>query len=80
MAKEVASRGITVNAIAPGFIDTDMTATLGEEVREQLMDRIPLGRLGNSEDIAGAVKFLASDHAAYITGHTLHVDGGMAIG
>lgn len=80
VAKEVASRGITVNAIAPGFIDTDMTATLGEEVREQLMDRIPLGRLGNSEDIAGAVKFLASDHAAYITGHTLHVDGGMAIG
>ncbi len=80
VAKEVASRGITVNAIAPGFIDTDMTATLGDEVREQLMNRIPLGRLGSPDDIAGAVKFLASDHAAYITGHTLHVDGGMAIG
>lgn len=80
VAKEVASRGITVNAIAPGFIETDMTAALGEDVRGQLMERIPLGRLGDPADIAGAVKFLASDEAAYITGHTIHVDGGMAIG
>ncbi|EGK13474.1 3-oxoacyl-[acyl-carrier-protein] reductase [Kroppenstedtia eburnea] len=76
-AKELASRGITVNAVAPGFIETDMTAQLGEEVRGELMSQIPLSRLGKPEDVAGAVRFLASDAAGYITGQTLHVDGGM---
>ncbi|MDR6227268.1 3-oxoacyl-[acyl-carrier-protein] reductase [Desmospora profundinema] len=76
-AKELASRGITVNAIAPGFIETDMTAQLGEEVQKELLDQIPLSRLGKPEDIAHAVTFLASDQASYITGQTLSVDGGM---
>jgi 3-oxoacyl-[acyl-carrier protein] reductase len=76
-ARELASRGITVNAIAPGFIETDMTAVLGEETREQMLGQIPLGRFGSAEDVAGAVAFLASDDAAYITGQTLNVDGGM---
>jgi 3-oxoacyl-[acyl-carrier protein] reductase len=76
-ARELASRGITVNAIAPGFIDTDMTAVLGEETRKQMLGQIPLGRFGTAEDVAGAVAFLASDDAAYITGQTLNVDGGM---
>ncbi|MBN2908268.1 3-oxoacyl-[acyl-carrier-protein] reductase [Polycladomyces sp. WAk] len=76
-ARELASRGITVNAIAPGFIETDMTAVLGEETREQMLSQIPLGRFGSAEDVAGAVAFLASDDAAYITGQTLNVDGGM---
>jgi 3-oxoacyl-[acyl-carrier protein] reductase len=76
-ARELASRGITVNAVAPGFIETDMTAVLGEETREQMLGQIPLGRFGSAEDVAGAVAFLASDDAAYITGQTLNVDGGM---
>ena len=77
LAREVASRGITVNAVAPGFIDTDMTRALSEEQRAGLMGQIPVGRLGSPADIAAAVLFLASGPAAYITGETLHVNGGM---
>lgn len=77
LAAEVATRGITVNAVAPGFIDTDMTSALSESQREQLLRRIPAGRLGTPEDVAQAVVFLASDTASYITGVTLHVNGGM---
>lgn len=77
LAREVASRNITVNVVAPGFIDTDMTKALPEEQREALAATIPLGRLGQPADIANAVAFLASDEAAYITGLTLHVNGGM---
>ncbi len=77
MAREVGSRGITVNAVAPGFIDTDMTRALSDEQRSGLLGSIPLGRLGGPDDIANAVVFLASDAAAYITGETLHVNGGM---
>ena len=79
VAREVASRGITVNAIAPGFIDTDMTQKLSENQRQELMARIPLGCLGSPEDVAGAVAFLASDEARYITGQVLTVDGGMTM-
>lgn len=78
-AKELASRGITVNAIAPGFIETDMTKVLSDKVKEELSKQIPLGYLGQSEDVAQAVAFLASDGAKYITGQVLHVDGGMAM-
>lgn len=78
-AKELASRGITVNAIAPGFIETDMTSVLSEKVIEETMKQIPLGRLGQAEDIAEAAAFLASDAAAYITGQVLNVDGGMVM-
>ncbi len=77
VARELASRGITVNAVAPGFIDTDMTKELQENAKEQLMAQIPLGRLGKPEDVAGVITFLASDAASYITGQTIHVDGGM---
>ncbi len=77
LAREVGSRGITVNAVAPGFIATDMTAELGDEARKNLTDQVPLGRLGQPADVAGAVAFLASDSAAYITGQILHVNGGM---
>ncbi|HVP34119.1 MAG TPA: 3-oxoacyl-ACP reductase FabG [Steroidobacteraceae bacterium] len=77
LAQELASRGITVNAVAPGFIDTDMTRALSDEQRAALLTRVPLGRLGTPEDIAAAVLFLASPQAAYITGETLHVNGGM---
>ncbi len=77
LAKEVASRSITVNAVAPGFIDTDMTRVLNEEQRAGLQAQIPLGRLGSADDIAAAVLFLASPSAGYITGETLHVNGGM---
>jgi 3-oxoacyl-[acyl-carrier protein] reductase len=77
LAREVASRNITVNAVAPGFIDTDMTRALGEEQRKGLLGQIPLGRLGAPEDIAQAVLFLASPAADYITGQTLSVNGGM---
>lgn len=77
IAREYASRNITVNAVAPGFIDTAMTQALGEEVKDTLSKQIPLGRLGQPGDIAEAVKFLASDAAGYITGHVLHVNGGM---
>jgi len=77
LAREVASRGITVNAVAPGFVDTDMTRALSAAQRSTLQAQIPLGRLGAPEDIAAAVLFLASPQAAYITGETLHVNGGM---
>jgi 3-oxoacyl-[acyl-carrier protein] reductase len=77
LAREVGSRGITANAIAPGFIDTDMTRALAEAQRSALNAQIPLGRLGQPADIAGAVAFLCSPDAAYITGETLHVNGGM---
>lgn len=79
MAKELASRGITVNLVAPGFIDTDMTAGLPEKVKEELLKSIPLAKLGSPEDVAQAVLFLASDAASYITGQTLNVDGGMVM-
>lgn len=78
-AKELASRNVTVNAIAPGFISTDMTSALTDKVREELSKNIPLGRMGEPEDIANAVEFLVSDKAAYITGQAICVDGGMAI-
>jgi 3-oxoacyl-[acyl-carrier protein] reductase len=77
LAREVGSRGITVNCVAPGFIDTDMTRSLNEAQRETLNGQIPLGRLGQPADIAAAVAFLSSDGGAYITGETLHVNGGM---
>ena len=77
LAREIGSRGITVNCVAPGFIDTDMTRALAEAHRETLLQKIPLGRLGTPEDVAAAVAFLASPQAAYITGATLHVNGGM---
>jgi 3-oxoacyl-[acyl-carrier protein] reductase len=77
LAREIGSRNITVNSVAPGFIDTDMTKALGEDQHTALLTQIPLGRLGKSEDIAAAVAFLASPAAAYITGTTLHVNGGM---
>ena len=78
-AKELASRGITVNAVAPGFITTDMTEQLPEDVRGQLLSQIPLGRLGNPGDIAKVTAFLASEDSSYMTGQTLSVDGGMAM-
>jgi 3-oxoacyl-[acyl-carrier protein] reductase len=77
LAQEMASRGITVNAVAPGYIATDMTAVLPEEVKAKILASVPLGRMGKPEDIANAVKFLASEDAAYITGHVLAVNGGM---
>jgi len=77
LAREIGSRGITVNVVAPGFIDTDMTRALDENQRAKLIDDIPLQRLGEVADIAAAVLFLASEGASYITGHTLHVNGGM---
>jgi 3-oxoacyl-[acyl-carrier protein] reductase len=76
-ARELSSRGITVNAVAPGFIETDMTDKLSSEMREQMLKQIPLERLGQPEEIAKVVRFLASDDASYMTGQTLHVDGGM---
>ena len=77
IAQEMASRNITVNAIAPGFIETDMTAVLSDELRTKMLAQIPLRRLGKPEDVAAAVKFLASEEASYITGHVLDVNGGM---
>jgi 3-oxoacyl-[acyl-carrier protein] reductase len=77
LAQEVGSRGITVNAVAPGFIDTDMTRELPDAQRDALLATIPLGRLGKPEEIASVVTFLASDAAAYVTGETIHVNGGM---
>ncbi|WP_127477367.1 3-oxoacyl-ACP reductase FabG [Sulfurivermis fontis] len=77
LAREVGARGITVNAVAPGFIDTDMTRALADEHKENLLKQIPLNRLGQPEEVAAAVAFLASPEAAYITGETLHVNGGM---
>jgi 3-oxoacyl-[acyl-carrier protein] reductase len=80
LAREIGSRGVTVNCVAPGFIDTDMTRALSEEQKTALLQQIPLSRLGNPEDVAAAVAFLASPQAAYITGTTLHVNGGMYMG
>ena len=77
LAREIGSRGITVNVVAPGFIDTDMTKGLSDEQREGMLSQVPLGRLGAGDDIANAVVFLASGGGAYITGETLHVNGGM---
>lgn len=79
LAREVGSRGITVNAVAPGFIKTAMTDVLSDEIKEQMLSQIPLGSLGEVDDIANTVLFLASDDAKYITGQTIHVDGGMAM-
>jgi len=77
IAKELASRNIRCNAVSPGFIGTDMTASLPEDVKSKMMDAIPLARLGSAEDVANAVLFLASDAAAYVTGEVLKVNGGM---
>nr|KXH70652.1 MAG: beta-ketoacyl-ACP reductase [Candidatus Thorarchaeota archaeon SMTZ1-83] len=79
LAKELARKGITVNAIAPGFIETRMTDVLGKEVKTKLLEQIPVGRMGSPEDVAALVLFLASDEAEYITGQVIRVDGGMAI-
>ena len=79
VARELAGRNVTVNAVAPGFIATDMTAALGEETLEQIEKEIPLGRLGQPQDVADAVLFLASDAASFITGHVLTVDGGITV-
>ena len=78
-AKELSSRGITVNMVAPGFIDTDMTAVLPENVKEEMAAGIPLGRIGKAQDVANAVLFLVSDQASYITGQVVNVDGGMVM-
>ncbi len=80
LAREVGSRGVTVNAVAPGFIETDMTNELTENVRESILNQITLGRLGQAEEVAAVTEFLASDDAAYITGQTLSVNGGMYMG
>ena len=79
LAKELAARKVTVNAVAPGFIDTDMTAVLSEQAKEAMLSTIPMAKLGQPEDVAHAVAFFASDEAAYITGQVLCVDGGMAV-
>jgi 3-oxoacyl-[acyl-carrier protein] reductase len=79
VAKELGSRGITVNAVAPGFINTDMTEVLSEKIKDSLIDNIPLKRLGNPGDVANLVAFLASDEAGYITGQVINVDGGMVM-
>jgi len=80
LAREIISRNITVNAVAPGFIETDMTFQMPEKTRESLLAQIPAGRYGSPEDVAAAVKFLASDAAGYITGQVIHVNGGMFMG
>lgn len=80
IARELASRGITANAVAPGFIETAMTAALDEKQREAMLGHIPLGRPGSEQDVANAVRFLASDEAAYVTGHVLDVNGGLYMG
>jgi 3-oxoacyl-[acyl-carrier protein] reductase len=77
LARELASRSVTVNAVAPGFIDTEMTQVLPEEARKRLLEEIPAGRMGSVGEVAHAVRFLASDEAAYITGQVLHVNGGL---
>ena len=80
MAREVGSRNITCNAVAPGFIETAMTSALGDNFKQEALKSIPLGRIGTPEDVAGAVAFLASDEASYITGHVLSINGGMLMG
>ncbi|MCS7025460.1 MAG: 3-oxoacyl-[acyl-carrier-protein] reductase [Bryobacteraceae bacterium] len=80
LAQEMASRNVTVNAVAPGFIDTEMTQVLPAEVKERILQQIPLKRMGTPEDVAAAVKFLASEEAGYITGHVLNVNGGLFMG
>jgi 3-oxoacyl-[acyl-carrier protein] reductase len=80
IAREVGSRNITCNAVAPGFIETPMTAGLSDEFKQTAVKQIPLGRVGSQEDVASAVAFLASDQASYITGHVLNVNGGMLMG
>jgi 3-oxoacyl-[acyl-carrier protein] reductase len=80
LAQEVGSRGITVNAIAPGFIETEMTAAIGESQREALLSRVPLGRLGRADEVAALAVFLASEQAGYVTGETVHVNGGLYTG
>ena len=79
LAQEVASRGITVNCLAPGFIETAMTDALGEGQKEKLLGAVPAGRLGTAADVAAGVLYLASEEASYVTGQTLHVNGGMAM-
>ena len=79
LARELASRGITVNAVAPGLIETDMTAVLSDEIRQSILEKVPLGKLGDPDDIAAAVAYLASAEAKYITGQVLTVDGGMVM-
>lgn len=79
LAQEVAGRGITANCVAPGFIETEMTASLPEATQKAILDRVPMGRLGSPEDVAACVGYLASDAAAYITGQTIHVNGGMTM-
>ena len=79
LAQEVASRGVTLNCVAPGMIETAMTDALNEQQRDRILQNIPAGRLGSSDDIAAAVVYLASQEAAYVTGQTLHVNGGMAM-
>ncbi|MED4163126.1 3-oxoacyl-[acyl-carrier-protein] reductase [Halalkalibacterium halodurans] len=79
LARELANRNITVNAVAPGFIETDMTGELPEDVKAQMLGQIPLARLGQPEEVAKAVRFLASDDASYLTGQTIHVNGGMVM-
>ena len=80
IAREVGSRNITCNAVAPGFIETAMTSGLGEDLKQNAVKIIPLGRVGSPDDVASAVAFLASDEASYITGHVLNVNGGMLMG
>ena len=79
LARELGSRGITVNAVAPGFITTEMTDKLSEQIRQDLLEKIPLKRFGDAKEIAAAVAFLASEEAAYITGQTIQIDGGMGM-
>ena len=80
IARELGSRNITCNAVAPGFIETNMTAVLGDDFKQNALKNIPLGRIGTPDDVAGAVAFLASDDASYITGHVLDVNGGLHMG
>jgi 3-oxoacyl-[acyl-carrier protein] reductase len=79
LAREYAGRGITINAVAPGFIDTDMTTTISAEMKEGLTKMVPLGRTGRPEEVAAAITFLCSDEASYVTGETLRVNGGMYV-